>query len=185
MSEKYKASEPDSPYFITFTIVEWIHLFDIEEFASIIVESLKYCISYKSLSIYGYCIMPSHVHLIVQSHVNPLGNVIRDLKKYTSTQITDVVKREERYGPQLRIMQYEASKIKRNKFFKVWQDGFHPILLFNNKIFIQKLNYIHKNPVKAGLVRVPEEYYYSSVRNYAGLEAPLEIVVESRELSRV
>ena len=50
--------------------------------------------------------------------------------------------------------------------------------------FWATMNYIHNNPVAAGLVSVPEDYYYSSARNYAGLNAPLEIIFESQELNR-
>ena len=80
------------------------------------------------------------------------------------------------------VFQAKAEAIKRNKFVKVWLDGFHPEIIFSNKFFFQKLNYIHNNPVVAGLVSVQEEYNYSSARNYAGLYAPLEIIFESMEL---
>ncbi|MDO9257159.1 MAG: transposase [Bacteroidales bacterium] len=84
MSERYKAFDPEAPYFITFTLVEWIPLFTNQQFATIVVDSLKFCVQNKGLLIYGYCIMPSHVHLIVQSHKNPLGSIIRDFKKFTA-----------------------------------------------------------------------------------------------------
>jgi REP element-mobilizing transposase RayT len=184
MSEKYKAYEADAPYFITFTLVEWIPLFAIPEFASVIVDSLKYCITKKGLLIFGYCIMPSHVHLIVQSNINPLGSTIRDLKKYAATQIDLILKSDERYNGHLKVFQNKATEIKRNKFIKVWLDGYHPEIIFSNHFFFQKLNYIHNNPVMAGLVTKPEDYYYSSARNYAGLDAPLEIIFESQQLTR-
>jgi REP element-mobilizing transposase RayT len=182
MSERYKAFESEAPYFITFTLVEWIHLFDIQEFATILVNSLKFCAQNKGLSILGYCIMPSHVHLIVQSRINPLGSTIRDLKKFTSSEIISVIKSNEKYHKQLIIFQDKAVSIKRNKYVKVWLDGYHPEIIYSNKFFFQKLNYIHNNPVVAGLVSVPEDYYYSSARNYAGLDAPLEIIFESQQL---
>jgi REP element-mobilizing transposase RayT len=184
MSEKYKTYEADAPYFITFTLVEWIPLFAIPEFASIIVDSLKYCVANKGLLIYGYCIMPSHIHLIVQSNTNPLGSTIRDLKKYTATQIDHILKSDEKYQDHLKIFQNKASEIKRNKHIKIWLDGYHPEIIFSNYFFFQKLNYIHNNPVVAGLAAKPEDYYYSSARNYAGLDAPLEIIFESQQLTR-
>jgi hypothetical protein len=46
------------------------------------------------------------------------------------------------------------------------------------------MNYIHNNPVAAGLVAKPEDFYYSSARNYAGLDAPLDIIFESQQLTR-
>ena len=182
MSERYKAFEAEAPYFITFTLVEWIHLFDIQEFATILVDSIKYCVQNKGLLLFGYCIMPSHVHLIVQSQTNPLGSTIRDLKKFTSSEIIRVIKSNEKYQEHLIAFKDKAELIKRNKYVKVWLDGYHPEIIFSNKFFFQKLNYIHNNPVTAGLVSVPEDYYYSSGRNYAGLDAPLEIIFESQQL---
>ncbi len=182
MSERYKAFEAEAPYFITFTLVDWIPLLEIQEFATILIESLKFCVQNKGLLIFGYCIMPGHVHLIVQSRINPFGSVIRDLKKYTSAEIIKIMKHNDTYNAQFRIFQGKDEDIKRNKFVKVWLDGFHPEIIFSNKFFFQKLNYIHNNPVVAGLASVPEDYYYCSARNYAGLDAPLEIIFESMEL---
>jgi REP element-mobilizing transposase RayT len=184
MSEQYKIFEPDAPYFTTFTLVEWLPLFAIREFAAIMTESIQYCIDNKGLLLFGYCIMPSHVHLIVQSHTHPLGSTFRDMKKYTSSQLIDSIRKNENYPDYLSIFRDKAAEIKRNKFMKVWLDGYHPEIIYSNSFFFQKLNYIHNNPVVAGLVKEPEDYYYSSARNYAGLDAPLEIVFESMQLSR-
>lgn len=182
MSERYKAFDPDAPYFITFTLVEWIQLFDIHQFATIVVDSLKFCVQNKGLLIYGYCIMPSHVHLIVQSPKNPLGSIIRDFKKYTAYEIVKTMEESEKYQEQLQVFQQKATETKRNLFVKVWLNGYHPEIIYSNRFFFQKLNYIHNNPVAAGFVSRPEEYFYCSARNYAGLDAPLEIIFESLEL---
>ncbi|TVR83132.1 MAG: transposase, partial [Chitinophagaceae bacterium] len=51
----------------------------------------------------------------------------------------------------------------------------HPVELHNNELFIQRLNYIHQNPVRAGLVAEPEHYLYSSASNYAGILSLLDV----------
>ena len=61
--------------------------------------------------------------------------------------------------------------------FKVWQDGYHAEQIIGAKFTYEKLNYIHKNPVKERFVERPEDYIYSSARNYADLEGVLEVVV--------
>ena len=172
------------PYFITFTLVEWIPLFAIPEYASIVVASINYCVTNKGLMIFGYCIMPSHVHLIVQSKKNPLGSAIRDLKKYTSSQIEVNLKSDAKYKDYLTTFQNKATGIKRKKYIKVWLDGYHPEIIYSNQFFFQKLNYIHNNPLVASMVAKPEDFYYSSSRNYAGLDAPLDIIFESQQLTR-
>ena len=182
MSEQYKVFDAEAPYFITFTLVEWIPLLNIPEFASILISSLKFCVQNKGLLIFGYCIMPSHVHLIVKSELYSLGSVIRDFKKFTASKISDLTEANEKYHEYFKVFQNSATEIKRNKHVKVWQDGYHPEIIFSNKFFFQKLNYIHNNPIVAGLASNAEDYYYSSARNYAGLDAPLEIIFESQQL---
>ena len=54
----------------------------------------------------------------------------------------------------------------RGNEYKVWQDGYHPIVLETEKFFCQKLDYMHKNPVRKGYVEWPEHWLYSSARNY-------------------
>jgi putative transposase len=183
MSEQYKAFDAEAPYFITFTLVEWIPLLNIPEFASMLIDSLKFCVQNKGISIFGYCIMPSHVHLIVKSELYPLGSVIRDIKKFTASQISHRTETVEKYHEYFKVFQNSATGIKRNKHVKIWQDGYHPEIIISNKFFFQKLNYIHNNPVVAGFAARSEDYYYSSARNYAGLDAPLEIIFESQQLT--
>ena len=60
---------------------------------------------------------------------------------------------------------------------KVWQDGYHAELVETNWFIKQKVNYIHNNPVKDKIVSLPEDYYFSSARNYAGLENDLEVIL--------
>ncbi|HEY5614884.1 MAG TPA: transposase, partial [Bacteroidota bacterium] len=50
--------------------------------------------------------------------------------------------------------------------YKVWQQGSHPEAITSQKFFVQKLNYIHENPVRKGYVEKPEHWVYSSARNY-------------------
>ena len=120
--------------------------------------------------------MPSHAHLIVQSQKNPLGSIIRDFKKFTAAEIVKFMKESGNYQEELLVFQYKATETKRNKTVKVWLDGYHPEIIYSNRFFFQKLNYIHNNTLVAGLVCRPEDYYYSSARNYAGSDAPLEII---------
>jgi REP element-mobilizing transposase RayT len=104
-----------------------------------IVDSLKYCVQNKGMLIYGYSIMPSHAHLIVQSHKNPLGSTIRDFTKFTAAEIVKAIKGSENYHEQLKVFQNKATETKRNKFVKVWLDGYHPEIIYSNKFFFQKL----------------------------------------------
>jgi REP element-mobilizing transposase RayT len=67
--------------------------------------------------------------------------------------------------------------LKKEQQYKVWQNGYHAEHIFSNKFIKQKVDYIHNNPVKDKIVALPEDYYFSSARNYAGLDNELEIIL--------
>ncbi len=182
MSEKYKIHNDENPYFVTFSLVEWVNLFHLYIYADIIIQSLKYCQNHYGLEIYGYCIMPSHIHLIIRSENKKLSAIVRDIKKFTSVEIIKTLKKEQDMNILLNIFSKAAISIKRNWYYKVWQDGYHPEEISSNKFLYQKLNYIHNNPIEKGLVMVAEDYLYSSARNYAELDALLEIILLSRQM---
>ncbi len=178
MSEAYKAHDDSKAYFMTFTIVHWIKLFEKKSYTQIIIDSLKYCQQNKGLEIYAFCIMPSHIHLIARSNVGKISEIIRDLKKFTSVQIIKTLEEDSEYVKYLPVFYNESLKIKRNSKYKVWQDGYHPIEMFSHRIFKQKLHYIHNNPVVAGIVDSPIDFKYSSARNYAELPRVLDVILE-------
>lgn len=85
MSRNYKIRDQDKLYFVSFAAVNWIDVFVRPIYKDIIVDSLKYCIVEKGLEVYAWCIMTSHVHLIIgQSGEGKLEDIIRDLKRHTS-----------------------------------------------------------------------------------------------------
>jgi putative transposase len=85
MSRKYKFHDQDKLYFISFATGHWIDVFVREEYMSIITNSWKFCQEKKGLEIYGWCIMPSHIHMIIGSNNNKLEDIVPDMKSHTST----------------------------------------------------------------------------------------------------
>ncbi|HKL18056.1 MAG TPA: hypothetical protein VJ905_03775, partial [Halalkalibaculum sp.] len=61
--------------------------------------------------------------------------------------------------------------------YQVWQESFHPKQVFNNSVMMQKINYILYNPVKRGYVDRPEDWRYSSARNYAGMQGLIPVTL--------
>ena len=68
----------------------------------------------------------------------------------------------------------EAQRIGRATYYKLWKDDNHAILLRDIDA-LEKLDYVHDNPVKAGIVESPEEYIYSSAKDYAGLKGLVKL----------
>lgn len=167
---------------MTLTVVSWIDVFTRINHKLTIVDALKYCQREKGLTIFGWCLMPSHLHLIAKAENGKvLNDIIRDFKKFTARKIIQQIieEPESRKIWMLESFVKTGEKIRRIKNYKFWQDGFHPVEIFSNKFFFEKLDYIHKNPVEVLIVEKPEDYLFSSARNYAGLSSCLDIIVES------
>lgn len=184
MSEKYKVRNDQALSFITLTIIDWIDLFTKERYSEIIIDSLKYCIKNKGLRLHAFVIMSSHIHLIISMKEKfKVSDFVRDFKKFTSREITILIESEfeSRKEWLLSKFSFAANRVSNNEKYKVWQDGYHPVELFNNKVIDQKLEYLHLNPVKAGIVLRPEDFNYSSARNY--IEGAIDIVMEVELIS--
>ena len=167
VSEKYKIGDPQTPHFITITVVKWLPIFKEVELSKIILDSLQFCQKNKGLIINAWCIMPSHVHLIICSNKDiSLSSIIRDFKKYTSIAITGHINKTDNYKRYLKVFEFSGMKSSKHDKYKVWQEGYHPIELSRNLMLDQRLEYLHYNPVIAGLVETPEEYELSSATNY-------------------
>jgi putative transposase len=91
MSRKYKFGDNDQLYFISFAVVYWIDLFIRKEYKDILIESWKYCKKEKDLEIYGWCIMSSHVHMIVGTKGRSLDKIIGEMKSYTSRSLRKAI----------------------------------------------------------------------------------------------
>jgi REP element-mobilizing transposase RayT len=180
MSTKYKARTTEEAYFITITTVGWIDIFTRLNQKYNIINSLQYCQEKKGLEIYAYCIMHSHIHLMCKATNDfILSDVIRDFKKYTSKKIIQTIMNEPESRREWLLAYFEKAceHLKREQNYKVWQDGYHAETIETNWFIKQKVNYIHNNPVKDKVVTLPEDYYFSSARNYAGLENDLDVII--------
>jgi len=125
--------------------------------------------------------MPNHVHLI--AGVKEGGNlsyVLRDFKKFTSVSIIKAIEQnlqESRRDWMLWIFRRHGARNSNNTLYQFWQQDNHPIELNNNVLLEQKLEYMHQNPVRAGICYAAEEYIYSSAGQYASGEAVLAVTL--------
>lgn len=147
--------------FITVTCLDWVPVIMEDRFKEIIIESLRFLTHNKRIAVYGFVIMPNHLHLIWQMlGEHKRENVQRDFLKFTSQQILKHLRNE---GAVLQKRLLVQSK---DRKYQVWKRNSLSIPLWSDWVFTQKLDYIHNNPVKAGLCKNPEDYYYSSASFY-------------------
>jgi putative transposase len=169
MSGKYKVGEDAIPHFVTFTVVGWIDVFSREQYKELFLESLKYCQENKNMIIHAWVIMTNHVHLIISSKSNKIEFIVRDLKKYTSKQIIKAIQEnnsESRKEWMLNIFNYVGKNNNNNKEFQFWKQDYHPIELNSAALIKQRLNYLHENPIRSGLVWEAWHFKYSSAIDY-------------------
>ena len=88
MSEKYKFHDKNGIYFTTTTVVHWIDLFTRKELKHIIVQSLRYCQREKGLIIHAWCLMPSHLHMVVSTKDLDLSSIMGDFKKHCAKPVS-------------------------------------------------------------------------------------------------
>jgi len=173
MRSSYKFSEYATEiYFLTFTIVEWITIFNYPKYCDIIVNNFQFYRKNQGLKIHYLVIMPEHIHLIASSE-NNIGRIIRNYKSFSAKEIIQNLKHDKRTEI-LNLLNFYKKKSKSESEYQVWQEGSHPERITTTDMLNQKINYIHYNPVKAGLVTIPEQWRYSSVGYYDGNESIME-----------
>jgi len=165
-------------YFISYAVVYWIDVFVRKEYREVVIDSWKYCQQHKGLEIYGWVIMPSHVHLIIGSNKEKLDGIVRDMKSHTSTQLRKCITGytgESRKEWMLWMMERAGKENGNNNSWQFWQQHNKPIALLNQEMFLQKLTYIHNNPVEMGFVEKPEDWLWSSAGDFYGKKGMIDL----------
>ena len=116
--------------FFTATCLNWQVLLQPDERKQIVMDSLRFMVNDKRIWLYGFVIMPNHIHLMW----------CRQDAWVKSSQS--------------------------DRLYHFWERRPYKATMYNRKVAAQKIDYMHYNPVKAGLCRVPEDYWYSSYRFY-------------------
>jgi putative transposase len=133
------------------------------------------------MELYGYCLIPNHVHLIFRSSLGDPSGLMRDFKGYTSRKMLKIIEENaQESGKEWMLWMFERAGIKNSnvKHRQFWQQNNMPIEIWSFKVFEQKLNYIHNNSVETGFVVDPIDWKYSSARNYGNNDhSILEIVM--------
>ena len=153
-----------SCYFYTDTIHDFKHLLKDDEFKTICINSWKYLVDNELIKIYGFVIMPNHIHLLwnmikLNGKESPAGS----FAKYTAHLFKKLLAKND-----VNYLESFCSD-KADRKYQFWKRDPLAIQITNEKNLLQKLEYIHNNPVKEKwmLVKTPEEYKWSSANFYA------------------
>ncbi len=179
MSTGYKIANQDGVYYLTIQVVDWVDIFSRKIYRDIVVDSLNYCHKNKGLEIFAFVIMSNHVHLLVRCSSGNLSEVIREFKSFTARKMLETITSiaESRREWMLNVFEFAAKRQKRNEKYQIWTHENHAEEMLSNKFIDQKIDYIHQNPVRAGIVQRVEEYMYSSARAYAGMDCLVDVTI--------
>lgn len=151
------------PQFFTATILEWKPLLKDDCYKDIIIQSLKFLKEEGSIVIYSFVIMPNHIHLIWQIQDGyKLEHIQMRFLKFTAQQMK--FKPSDTNDNQLNQFIVNA----KDRKYQFWERNSLSIDLWTADVFMQKLDYIHNNPLqeKWKLTEFPEDYKYSSAKFY-------------------
>jgi putative transposase len=161
------------PVFFTATIRHWKNLLKPEKYKKVVLEQLREQIKKNQLIVYAYCIMDNHIIWQVKGIIK-MSEVQKQFLENCSKSIkTDLE------ANHTKVLTFFKSTQK-DRSYHFWKRSAMSIELYNDDIFEQKMNYIHSNPVKAGLCSLPEGYLYSSARYYENVDLDDEIITHYR-----
>jgi len=153
-------------------VVNWITLFNDPETVQIILESWRFLQDKGRLRLYGYVILENHLHFIADSP--DLAREVANFKSFTAARILDLLQQKGRRFL-LDQLRWSKERHKHDRTYQVWQEGSHPEMVFSDQMLLEKLQYMHYNPVRRGYVNDPAHWRYSSATNYMGAQGLIEL----------
>ncbi len=181
MRRRHKSSEYPV-HFISGYVRYRVPLFELRpDIARLFVEALCFYRRKYGLQIFGFVVMPDHYHLLLGfPPVLRISNFLRDFKSYVGKQVVERLQAEGAFTLLDRFRNSRSRKRFRDPKYRVLQPDNDDRVIYSEKFFRQKLDYIHSNPVKKGLVPIAAEYPWSSCRSYlTGEEHPIRVDARS------
>ncbi len=166
---------PGSPFFyLTSVTRDRLPVFRRSDIADVVCDALDEARKSSGILIFAYVIMPDHMHLITDSS-RSITDSLRYFNGISARRVIDYLKDREYFTSLEKLRTNDRS---RNHTYSLWDAHPNSFSINNETTLIQKVNYIHLNPVRAGLVSHPDEYPYSSSRIWnkrRSTREPLEV----------
>jgi putative transposase len=169
---RYKVYSQGCPHFLSSSIVNWIPLFSDPDQVEVLLTALRFLHEENRLRLHGYVIMENNFHLVASSA--HFERDMRSLKSYSAKGFLSLLESKQ-HLTRLEELKWRKLRHKQEQTYQVWQEGYHPQQISSYEMLLQKLDYIHENPVRRGYVDDPAHWRYSSYRNYNGMEGVLPI----------
>jgi putative transposase len=167
-------------YFVTSVTKNRVEIFKDETLARFLAVAIAYHKYTLNFKLFGYVIMYDHFHLLLQPcEKYSLSRIMKDIKGNFSRKYNEFMNPMPIGSRHLNVGYIRGTKY---EYSPVWQKEYYESAIRDEKDFIQKLNYMHNNPVKGGLVNSAEEYEFSSYHQYYGeprqnIQIPIDKIV--------
>jgi putative transposase len=176
--------------YLTFNTVDWIDVFIRPTYKQIIADALNYCIETKKFTVYAWCLMTNHLHMLARAHDGSgLAIIEKEFKRLTTTKILEAIDIEPDLRRTWMLQRFEhfSQSLKKIEKFQLWQSCTNPSFIDFKQVFRlqERVLYIHENPVRDGIVASPEHYLYSSAGDYTGKKGLVNVTVINFEELRM
>lgn len=184
--EKDSATNQHACHYITFNTVDWVDVFIKPVYKYVVVDALNELIALRGLTVYAWCLMTNHLHLLLQAKDGiGLSLIEREFKRITSTHILEAIEMEPESRRDWLLERFEhcSQSLKKLEKYQVWQTCCNPEFLdFRQPMQLREhVNFVHDNPVRDRFVRMPEDYVFSSAGDYQGRRGLVQVKVIDME----
>jgi len=179
-------SQPNVPldacYFLTLNIVDKIDLFVRPAYKQVITDALNHFIRAQGLHLYSWCLMSSHLHLVLRTRDGAApAYFVRDFKRYTTPALLKTIEMEMDLRRAWMLQRFEeyGKTLRRLEKYLLWQNCSSPLRIENDqpRLLMDQIAHVHENPVREGIVDQPEAYLFSSARDYTGIRGLVAVKV--------
>jgi putative transposase len=168
-----KFNDNSYAHFITTRTYENRPYFENREISSILREEIRFYEQKYGFTLLGYVIMPGHVHLLIwwdkeeKPELN-VSKIVQMIKGTTARRCIDLLRTRglERMLQATHKKNSDSRTHRRNLIYHFWQAGFYDFNIYSEKKLLEKLEYMHNNPVKVGLVLSPSDYEWLSYKEH-------------------
>ncbi|MFQ5862919.1 MAG: transposase [Candidatus Brocadiales bacterium] len=156
---------PENIHFITTSCYNRLSLFSSDKMKTTFIQSVKHIRNKYDFKLFGYIIMPEHIHLLLQTQKDKtVSDVMREIKQTCAFNALQILKTNNTKSTLEKLKRNTGRKTERK--YNFWKPRFYDFNIYSEKKFKEKLDYCHKNPVTRGLVNDPSEWRFYSYRNY-------------------
>jgi putative transposase len=169
MTRPARYFHPGQLQFITSSTYRRAQLFESERFRQVFAEVLGTLRQEMGFRLIGWVLMPEHFHLLLKPEpAEATSRILQELKKRTALRILTTLREQRQHGwcRKMLVRLRLPPTVHDESRYRVWQRRFYPFNVYSDKKRLEKLRYMHGNPVQRGLVSSPDQWPWSSFRFY-------------------